>query len=281
MKRPIKSFVVEVRKGQKSQRKTASMPEAPSFGLFEEQPRESDALRRAEAALFGGAPKPDPFASSSRSGRILETIPDEAIPAEALPVEGKRRGRPPGSRNKPKDESEAFVMATVEAPSAPKRRGRPPRMAEGTVRKVELTPELANAALESIARAGVTRAPIPTRPGQGASISPVKQPRGPKRVKVAREKPVGDDAAAFARSSWSVLETPTTFAPAPVAQPRGPLDTLPRLVRIATELAKGDPAALLSALRRPRAGERWKRRLRGAALVGYERRLKKSIAAPR
>ena len=281
MKRPIKPFVVEVRKGQKSQKKFPAAPETPSFDLFEEQPRESDALRRAEAALFGLTARPDASGASSRSGRILESIPEEATPpVEATPIiEGKRRGRPPGSRNKPKDQDETTVTAE---PQTPKRRGRPPRIAEGAVRKVELTPELASAALESIARAGVARAPLPTRPGAGPRMAPVKQPRGPKRGKIGKEKPVGDAAAASAPPIWpgldNVAASPT---PAPVLQPRGPLDSLPRLVRIATEKSQGDPAALLGALRRPRAGERWKRRLRGAALVAYERRLKKSIATPR
>ena len=278
MKRPIKPFVVEVRKGQKTQKKSPSAPELPTFELFEEQPRESDALRRAEAALFGGSgPRPD-ASGPGRSGRILETIPEDEPPAplEALPVEGKRRGRPPGSRNKPKDISEASSTATAEAPAVPRRRGRPPRIAEGMVRKVELTPELASAALASMARAGVTRAPIPSRPGAGerTSLKPIKQTRSPKRAK--REE------APLAPPSWADFETPQTpLSPVAFTQPRGPLDTLPRLVRIAREQAQGDPAALLGALRRPRAGERWKRRLRGAALVAYERRLKKSIATPR
>ncbi len=302
MKRPIKPFVVEVRKGQKSQKKSATVLETPVFGLSEEQPRESDALRRAEAALFGGFSAKTNDSSANRPGRILETIADEEPIPEASPaVEGKRRGRPPGSRNKPKDVTEAApAEAASEAP--PKRRGRPPRITEA-VRKVELTPELASAALESIARASVPRAPLPTRPAPRSRMAPAAAPkpvrtgkrgRPPKekiakekiarekvaRVKIARGRPVRDEAAA-ARPVWRAPET--QFAPAPAAftQPRGPLDTLPRLLRIAAEKAHGDAASLLGALRRPRAGERWKRRLRGAALVAYERRLKKSGASLR
>ena len=309
MKRPIKPFVVEVRKGQKAQVKKAPLVELPPRALFEEQPRENDALRRAEAALFGGfAAKSDSSAPSSRSGRILESIPDEAPAPEEPVIEGKRRGRPPGSRNKPKETGDAPASIAQEGPLAPKRRGRPPRVLEGSVRKVELTPELANAALESIAKASVVRAPIPTRPAPKgrAALSPAKPPREPKRaqrkeqvikLKLAKEKPVKEKSfkikeiknkvkepkfAASDKIHPAMIEhAPQFSSPAPAARPQNPLDTLPRLIRIAVDKAQGDPALLLSALRRPRAGERWKRRLRGAALVAYERRLRKTSLAPR
>ena len=304
MKRPIKPFVVEVRKGQKTQTKKAPVVELPPMALFEEQPRENDALRRAEAALFGVfAAKPDPSAQSNRSGRILETIPDEAPVVEEHVIEGKRRGRPPGSRNKPKEGGPEPVAAAQDAPAAPKRRGRPPRVLEGSVRKVELTPELASAALESIAKASVIRAPLPTRPaakGRG-SLGPAKPPREPKRalrkeklikakavkekvakVKAVKEKAIRPKAPAVAKNPRTPTEIAAMPAPAaPMVWPEKPLDTLPRLIRIAVDKAQDDPALLLSALRRPRAGERWKRRLRGASLVAYERRLRKTGAAPR
>ena len=312
MKRPIKPFVVEVRKGQKTQTKKAPVVELPPLALFEEQPRENDALRRAEAALFGVfAAKPDPSAPSSRSGRILETIPEEAPSVEAPQIEGKRRGRPPGSRNKPKEGGPEPVVIAADAPTAPKRRGRPPRVLEGSVRKVELTPELASAALESIAKASVMRAPVPTRPAAKGRdpLAPPKAPREPKRAlrkeklikakasrekvrkvkaikeikeKVVKAKAIKEKALAIARPPRSPMEHATIPASAaPMIRPEKPLDTLPRLIRIAVEKAHDDPALLLSALRRPRAGERWKRRLRGASLVAYERRLRKTGAAPR
>jgi hypothetical protein len=302
MKRPIKPFVVEVRKGQKTQKKKSQAVELPPIGLFDEQPRESDALRRAEAALFGVfAAKPDPSGSSSRSGRILESIPDEEPQVEPPLIEGKRRGRPPGSRNKPRDAGSESVAAAEAAPAAPKRRGRPPRVLEGSVRKVELTPELANAALESIAKASVTRAPLPTRPEPNgrSSLGPAKPPREPKallrkekviRVKAVKEKvakvkavkAVRQKAGAIPRSARPVAEHAPTPASRPlVIWPENPLDTLPRLIRIAVDKAQDDPTLLSQALRRPRAGERWKRRLRGASLVAYERRLRKTTSAPR
>jgi hypothetical protein len=304
MKRPIKPFVVEVRKGQKAQTKKAPVVELPPLALFEEQPRENDALRRAEAALFGVfAAKPDPSAPSSRSGRILESLPDEAPSVEAPQIEGKRRGRPPGSRNKPKEDGPEPVAIAADAPTAPKRRGRPPRVLEGSVRKVELTPELASAALESIAKASVMRAPVPTRPAPKGRdpLAPPKPPREPKRalrkeklikakaskekvvkVKAIKVKAIKQKAPAVARNPRPPAENATMAASAaPMIWPEKPLDTLPRLLRIAVEKAQDDPVLLLSALRRPRAGERWKRRLRGASLVAYERRLRKTGATPR
>ena len=302
MKRPIKPFVVEVRKGLKSPKKKTSSADLPPLEFFEEQPRESDALRRAEAALFGVfAAKPDTSSTSGRSGRILETIPDEAPPHVAPPAEGKRRGRPPGSLNKPKDMSreraKERVDAADQAPTAPKRRGRPPRVLEGAVRKVELTPELANAALESIAKASVTRAPLPTRPAPNVRMasSPAKPPRALKRagkekllkeksikVKALKEKRLKLNAPATGRASIPMPESaPTYLSPAPAIWPKNPLDTLPRLIRVAVAAEQGDPGALMAALQRPRAGQRWKRRLRGAALFAYERRQRKTSAAPR
>jgi len=313
MKRPIKPFVVEVRKGQKAQTKKAPVVELPPMALFEEQPRENDALRRAEAALFGVfAAKPDPSAPSNRSGRILESIPDEAPVVESPLIEGKRRGRPPGSRNKPKEGGAEPVApaqdASTAAPAAPKRRGRPPRVLEGSVRKVELTPELASAALESIAKASVIRAPLPTRPAPKGRdpLGLAKPPREPKRslrkeklikakavkekvakvkaikVKAVKEKATRPKAPAVAQNARPPVQNASAPASsAPMIWPEKPLDTLPRLIRIAVEKAQDDPALLLSALRRPRAGERWKRRLRGASLVAYERRLRKTGAAPR
>ncbi len=315
MKRPIKPFVVEVRKGQKSPKKKSRTADLPPVDLFEEQPRENDALRRAEAALFGGAPKAD-LTGPGRSGRILETIPDEAPSVEATPIETKRRGRPPGSRNKAKDIEEV----SQEAPAAPKRRGRPPRVLEGAVRKVELTPELANAALESIAKAAVVRPVVPIMSARKARtpVSPAKPKREPRQDKAVRilakqqakqakqdarlaaklakqqaresklkgkqAKPKAPPAAALRKAPISrpapgVLSPPASAAP--LARPTNPLDTLPRLIRIATETAQGDSAALIVAMLRPRAGERWRRRLRGAALAAYERRHRKSGAAPR
>jgi len=311
MKRPIKPFVVEVRKGQKVQTKKTPVVDLLPMGLADEQPRESDALRRAELALFGGAPKSDMAGSSGRSGRILESIPEEdeaQAPVEAATTETKRRGRPPGSRNKPRE----IVEAAVEAPVEQRRRGRPPRNLEGVVRKVELTPELASAALASIAKASVARplAPIMSAKAERAapgSTRPKREPRSAKpekllarqaklearqaRLLARQEKQLvrqqARQATAKSPSGKAIAGRPVTDRPsasAPQAvtlRPTSPLDGLPRLIRIGLEASQSDPVAREAALQRPRAGERWRRRLRGAAFFAYERRTRKTSAAPR
>jgi len=307
MKRPIKPFVVEVRKGQKVQTKKTPVVDLLPVGLADEQPRDSDALRRAELALFGGSAKSDMAGSAGRSGRILESIPEEdeaQAPVEAATTETKRRGRPPGSRNKPRE----IVEAAVEAPAEPRRRGRPPRNLEGVVRKVELTPELASAALASIAKARVARplAPIMSAKAERVapgSTRPKREPRPANPEKLlarqaklearqakllarqekqkARQAPVRSSASkAIAR--LPVADRPSASAPLAVtSRPASPLDTLPRLIRIGLEARQSDPVAREAALQRPRAGERWRRRLRGAAFFAYERRTRKTSVAPR
>ena len=320
MKRPIKPFVVEVRKGNKNLKKKTPVTDLLPIELFEEKPRENGAIKRAEAALFKPTPKVDETAASSRSGRILESIPLGEEPIDEQPAESKRRGRPPGSRNKPRE----FEAAKPEPAEAPKRRGRPPKVVEGSVRKVELTPELASAALESIAKAAEARPLIPILPAQKGRIAssaakPKREPRPAKpdklaarqaklaakqakllakqemleakqQAKLARQaKPKPPSAAAIRKAVASkpmpeMASAPKPSAPvspAPGSRPSNPLDALPRLIRIGLQAAQGDPSAMAAALQRPPAGQRWRRRLRGAAFFAYERRQRKTNAAPR
>ena len=323
MKRPIKPFVVEVRKGSKTQKKTPVTDLLPAE-LLEEKPRENSALKRAEAVLFKPAPNVEETGPSNRSGRILESIPVGEEPAEEPFVESRRRGRPPGARNKPKEIESASLQPT----EAPKRRGRPPKVVEGSVRKVQLTPELASAALESIAKAAEARPLIPILPAQkgraaSSAVKPKREPRPPRpdllaarqakleakqakllakqekleakqQAKLARQaKQKPPSAAAIRKAAASKpmpdrASSPKSLAPkssAPISpaqgpQPSNPLDSLPRLIRIGLQAAQGDPSAL-AALQRPPAGQRWRRRLRGAAFFAYERRQRKTNAATR
>jgi len=247
--------------------------------LLVEKPREDGVLKRAEAALFKAAPKADESGAATRSGRILESIAIGEPKAEEPLIESKRRGRPPGSRNK----SPEMKTAKPEVADVPKRRGRPPRVVEGSVRKVQLTPELANAALESIAKAGVTR-PLPP------IISAQKAPKTLPRVKPTRAsreaqpvlKPVKKKAPVKAALSQSAPEHPPAPPPAPATmRPSSPLDRMPRLLTMTTDMGRDDPLALFSALLRPRAGQRWRRRLRGVAFFAHERRQRKSTLTPR
>ena len=322
MKRPIKPFVVEVRKGNKNLKKKTPVTDLLPIELFEEKPRENGAIKRAEAALFKPTPKVDETAASSRSGRILESIPLGEEPIDEQPAKSKRRGRPPGSRNKPRE----FEAAKPEPAEAPKRRGRPPKVVEGSVRKVELTPELASAALESIAKAAEARpllAILPAQKGRAASSAakPQREPRAAKpdkvlarqakldakqakqlakqekleakqQAKLARQaqpkqKPPSAAAARRAAASQAMPEkaaaprSQTPTSPAQGARPSNPLDALPRLIRIGLESAQRGPSSMAAALQRPPAGQRWRRRLRGAAFFAYERRQRKSNATPR
>jgi hypothetical protein len=330
MKRPIKPFVVEVRKGAKTLKKKTPVTDLLPVELFEEKPRENGALKRAEAVLFKPAPKVEEAGLSNRSGRILESIPVGEEPVEEPLVEARRRGRPPGARNKPKD----IEPASSQPDEAPKRRGRPPKVVEGSVRKVELTPELASAALESIAKAAEARPLIPILPAQKGRVAssaakPQREPRPAKpdkllarqakleakqakllakqekleakqQAKLARQaKPKPPSAAAIRKAaasqgmpdrasapkspaSKSLAPKPSApISPAPGSRPSNPLDALPRLIRIGLQAAQGDPSAMAAALQRPPAGQRWRRRLRGAAFFAYERRQRKTNAAPR
>ena len=311
MKRPIKPFVVEVRKGPKTQKKTPVTDLLP-VELLEEKPRENGALKRAEAVLFKPAPKVEEPGLSNRSGRILESIPVDEEPVEEVFVETRRRGRPPGARNKPKDIESASSQPT----EAPKRRGRPPKVVEGSVRKVQLTPELASAALESIAKAAEARPLIPILPAQKGRVAakPTREPRPAKpdkllarqakleakqakllakqekleakqQAKLARQAKPKPPSAAATRKAAASKPMPdrasAPISPAPGLRASHPLDALPRLIRIGLQTAQGDPAALAAALQRPPAGQRWRRRLRGAAFFAYERRQRKTNAAPR
>ena len=279
MKRPIKPFVVEVRKGSKNQKKKTPVTDLLPFDMLEEKPRENGALKRAEAALFKAAPKADESVASSRSGRILESIAVGEPKAEAPLVESKRRGRPPGSRNKPRE----LQAARPEAAEPPKRRGRPPKVVEGSVRKVQLTPELANAALESIAKAGVTRPVPPVISTQKAPktlprMKPTPAPREAQPVLKAVKKKTPVKAAP--RQSAPEHQPAPTPAPATM-RPSSPLDRLPRLLTMTTDMGRDDPLTLFAALLRPRAGQRWRRRLRGVAFFAHERRQRKSTPTPR
>ncbi len=199
MKRPIKPFVVEVKKGAKT-KDPARDPAKPKIALKEVKPL---AHELAERRLFQShAPA---LAQAERpSGRILQSL-DVPPPAPLLTEEPlPRRGRPPGSRNKAKLEAGP--------PPVPKKRGRPRKIPEGAVRQVPITPDLASALIARISAAPPPRPVLPPPPPP----------------------------------------------PAPAS--------LSRLDQLIASARSGET------LERVRAGERWKRRLRGAARSGFERR---------
>lgn len=203
-------------------------------------------MRRAEEALFGRADEPresppSPVADAAPSPqrapaprRILETLVPETEAAEpALPLESEppRRGRKPGSKNKPK--------AEVEAAAAGKRkRGRPRKHPEGEVRSLEITPELASAALDTMSRAAPAAAATPSPISlERASAPPAtgKRPRGRPR-KVAATVQAAPSAEEFGTAALAS----GSMSPARIIRRYGSGHRVP-------------------------AGRRWTRRLRGFA----------------
>jgi hypothetical protein len=239
MRRDPRPFVVEVRRGPKK------TPSAPAPSPFVDRSSDDDLMRRAEEALFG---KPEPFAETAMGGestsfandqqpqrRILQAIvPDAEIVEPAMPLdsEPKRRGRKPGSKNRPKAE----VEIEVEASTGKRRRGRPRKHPEGEVRSVEVTPELASAALEVMARA-VPPAPAPSVTAERPA--PVVRPEGKRPRGRPRKHPLPAATASAEEAPAAIL------APGAMSA-----------TRIINRHASED---------RPHAGRRWMRRLRGYA----------------
>ena len=89
MRREKRPFVVEVKRGQKR----------PGFASGSETKPESEKVKVAEAALFGGE---SAVARTLPERRILEALSSEPVEPE---IELPRRGRKPGSKNKPKPET--------------------------------------------------------------------------------------------------------------------------------------------------------------------------------
>ena len=119
MKRDLKPFVVEVKRGKRR---------ASFLGQFEDKTTTNEATRRAELALFT-APPGDTAAAQAKAqesaGRILPSL-IEPEPVEDRVMEEpspRRRGRKPGSKNKPKvplaagpDEAEDGGRASARRP---------------------------------------------------------------------------------------------------------------------------------------------------------------------
>jgi hypothetical protein len=249
MKRGTRPFIVEVRRGQKRVQPLEGEGESSAF--------RNEALRRAEAALFGTPPsepkpaKPEPAPPPPEQRRILVSLADvepSAAPV-AEPEPPRRRGRKPGK---------------VQTGTEPVRHEKK-RLADKTAaRRVPLTPELVNAALDKIEKA--TRA-VPRRRAVGpASLSQLPAAAGgvEKTLRVRRKK-----AATTSRhAEGKVKRKPVDVAP-PAPLPR----SSEKMERMAQ---RPSPTAPVRESRSPRPsirgryvfgtelkpGERWKRRLR-------------------
>jgi hypothetical protein len=219
MKRAARPFVVEVRRGQKKSPflDLDSIPDASR----------DDALRRAEAALFDGrTPESAPARNESNepARRILQNLaevnPLEVRLADELPA--PRRGRKPGSKNKPKDAGDQSAQAEGHA-----------------ARRVALTPDVVNAALESMAK--VSAPATIERPVAEIAYSPrhVAMPNG-----AAKQE---------AKQDVSVVQSQV-----PSTVPAPPSQTLGREFR-----ARSKILAMYVFKTEPKAWEIWKRGPRG------------------
>ena len=253
MRREPRPFVVEVRRGQKKPQPTP--PASPMPPSYEAMP-DDEMMRRAEAALFGRAepPQTGPSETAAAPRRILEVVPLEQPPVlDEQPIieEPKRRGRKPGSKNRPKLE---MAAAAAEPEGEKRRRGRPRKHPEGEVRSVAVTPELASAALQVMARAQTPPAPVSpvpvgtTRPASASAAPAVKRPRGRPRK---HPLPVVEASPAPSFAPQTAVERSDAAAPAQQA----PVDSKTAM----TIVDRYGPD------RKLRIGQRWTRRLRGFA----------------
>ncbi len=156
MRRSIRPFTVEKKKGGRAAEKTATATAPPSvFADFEEPtpPRKSarhNPNLAAAEALFGRPTETQAKAKAAEAedangkGRILQSLEElPPSPLEQMLAEPPtRRGRKPGSKNKAKEPDEA-------APAEPKKRGRKP----GSKNKPRVTPDAAETMLEDVAPA--------------------------------------------------------------------------------------------------------------------------------
>jgi hypothetical protein len=250
MKRGTRPFIVEVRRGQKRA--------LPIDGEEDSNALRNEALRRAEAALFGTpsaqpqTAKPEP-APAPEPRRILASLA-EAEPLAALIAEPepKRRGRKPGKAQK---------------------RGEPGRQAKRrladktTARSVPLTPELVNAALDEIESATLA---VPRR-RPAAAPSSLSQ-RHPAAAGVGAEKALRVRRKSAATASRHAESKPKR-EPAKTAPPPRPPRSSETVERTAQRLPQSAPADKSRAPRPSirgryvfgtalKPGERWKRRLR-------------------
>ncbi len=265
MRRDKRPFVVEVKRGAKRAVVTPSVLEGLSF---------DDAIQRAESALFGAEPeKPAPRsrAAEARAEEVFETSPPnqaarrilEALPKDPPPLAvedepaPKRRGRKPGSKNKPR---------VIEAPTLKRRRGRPPKVAGSGVRSVPVTPDIVSEALDKIARA----TPVQSAPTGQRTLFPPTASAGPPPVKRGRGRPrkiVPEGGFPPHVPSWIAWaesdDDAPGVSPAPAPEVGQPVIAYVRSAERARERAS-----------LPKAGLRWTRRLRGIAAYARERRLR-------
>lgn len=249
MRRESRSFVVERRRGQKRAPVVTTIEQPQQSAPIHESGLD-EIFRRAEAALFdrGGGPQPKPSAFPSENGashdstvsrdntvpqesepkrRILENL-NEVDPLTALLAErgeASRRGRKPGSKNKPKDPAtlalDPAAMANLKG-------------------RMELTPERINEALKAMERVSAS--------ASARGVKPVTVGLGRPVSNEVEEDGVTDERLTIVEQSTEHAVSDTPIATVAEARPRERATIRGRYV-VGSEL---------------KPGERWKRRLRGA-----------------
>jgi hypothetical protein len=253
MKRETRPFIVEVRRGSKKQ-SAPFLPPPP-----EAQQAEKGSAQRAEEILFSRE-QGENGSHPPRKGRILEPVlepPATEAEAPELPAEPpRRRGRPPGSKNRPAESGEKS-----EHPGP----GRPRLAPE--VRRLQLTPELVNAAMETITKISPAQDSMKTPPRGPSpqdqpeeSLGAAKKPR--RKPPVARRQAPTDQGRPE--------QLPLELRHEPEA-PRPARQNIPRAARFAAheEGLQGLARSDLRCLFKP--GERWKGRMRLRALARRRR----------
>jgi hypothetical protein len=240
MRRDKRPFVVELKRGQKRP--------VTSSELGSSRPK--PIVRSAYDSVFSGslagggdlrcADQPSETPGKDITRRILESVV-ESCAAPSPSAEPARLGR------KPKAQSEVRLES---APTEKRRRGRPSKQAESTVRKVTVTPELSSAALDQISNISQHQI-ISTIPGGHMTLVPLFEP-APKRK---RGRPRKIKPPKFDWTEWAEGAPEIDAADTVVQQPI-PLQThLPQALPRLSGVTRFDGPKV-------RAGERWKRRLR-------------------
>lgn len=255
MRHGSRPFVVEVKRGQKRTPVVHTVEPSAPPPLPPETNSLDDIFRRAEAALFERAPEqsekatPQADTLAAPQRRILETLTevDPLVTLLAERGEGSRRGRKPGSKNKPKD----VAAQDAEKTAAANKNG-----------SVELTPERINEALKAMERAtGVysprRTSPSPPKPSYQSASVPHAAPRG--AAPHMTPTPIVVAAAIAPAGSLGVRA-------ATAAEPSADPTTLIEANDAVDEARSRDRGSIRKRYvtgTEPRPGERWKRRLRG------------------
>jgi hypothetical protein len=249
MKRETRPFVVEVRRGSKKQN-TPFLPPPP------EESHADPSLQRAEEMLFSRDRGPE--GSAAPRGRILESVAEPTIEAEppveseAPPAPGRRRGRPPGSKNAPPQDRILAGGAEGQKPT----RGRP-RAAAG-VRRLELTPELVDAAMATITKVALTQAATQPRAGSESAADADASPSASHvYARLTPSSDLGGDQLEFMDGLFDV----EAAEPKPSAPPVRTSARRPPVDLAGADLQSTDLRRLF------KPGERWRGRmmLRGLA----------------